>query len=80
MSSVLQADLTVLVLKWRLLKYVFNADIEKKYRQMLIHSDQTRFQRILYRENPEVDVMDYELNMVTFGVNCAPNLAIRILI
>lgn len=50
------------------------------YRQILIHHDQTRYQRILFRKSPEVDIQDYELNTVTFGVNCAPYLAIRTLI
>lgn len=79
-GPVLQADLTVLMLRWRLFRYVFNADIEKMYRQILIHPDQTPFQRILFRNNPEVDIKDFELNTVTFGVNCAPYLAIRTLI
>ena len=32
----LQSDLTILILRWRLFRYVFNADIEKMYREMLI--------------------------------------------
>ncbi|XP_065365492.1 uncharacterized protein LOC135958516 [Calliphora vicina] len=79
-GPVLQADLTVLILQWRLFRYVFNADIEKMYRQILIHPEQTQFQRIFYRNNPEADIKDYELNTVTFGVNCAPYLAIRTLL
>lgn len=79
-GPVLQADLMVLILRWRLFRYVFNADIEKMYRQILIHPDQTPFQRILFRDNPEDDVQDYELNTVTFGVNCAPYLALRTLL
>ncbi|XP_044317455.1 uncharacterized protein LOC123038061 [Drosophila rhopaloa] len=51
-------------------KYVFNADITKMYRQILVHSDHTRFQRILFRDK-EGKLCDYELNTVTFGVNCA---------
>ncbi|XP_037813774.1 uncharacterized protein LOC119604939 [Lucilia sericata] len=79
-GPVLQADLTVLILQWRLFRYVFNADIEKMYRQILIHPEQTQFQRVWYRCNPEADIKDYELNTVTFGVNCAPYLAIRTLL
>ncbi|XP_049315772.1 uncharacterized protein LOC125779173 [Bactrocera dorsalis] len=30
-GPVLQADLTILILRWRLFKYVFNSDIEKMY-------------------------------------------------
>ncbi|XP_065354490.1 uncharacterized protein LOC135948964 [Calliphora vicina] len=34
-GTVLQQDLTVLITRWRLFKYIFNADIEKMYRQIL---------------------------------------------
>ncbi|XP_070068143.1 uncharacterized protein [Drosophila takahashii] len=70
--------LTTQILKWRFFKYVFNADITKMYRQILVHPDHTRFQRILCRDK-EGKLCDYELNTVTFGVNCAPILAIRVL-
>ena len=75
----LQMDLTLLVLRWRLFQYVFNADIEKMYRQILIEPSQTSFQRILFRESKDLKLRDYELKTVTFGVNCAPYLAIRTL-
>ncbi|XP_070075733.1 uncharacterized protein [Drosophila takahashii] len=77
-SPVLQSDLTTQILKWRFFRYVFNADITKMYRQILVHPDHTRFQRILCRDK-EGKLCDYELNTVTFGVNCAPFLAIRVL-
>ncbi|XP_073820648.1 uncharacterized protein [Musca autumnalis] len=48
-GPVLQSDLTTLLLKWRLFRYVFNEDIEKIYRQILVHSDHTLFQRVLFR-------------------------------
>ncbi|XP_012162275.1 uncharacterized protein LOC105665488 [Ceratitis capitata] len=79
-GPVLQADLIALILKWRFFKYVFNADIEKMYRQILLHPKDTRFHRILFRESVEEELMDYELQTVTFGVNCAPYLAIRTLL
>ncbi|XP_017478255.1 PREDICTED: uncharacterized protein LOC108368027 [Rhagoletis zephyria] len=53
----LQPDLMFLMLQWRTHRFVFNGDIEKMYRQILIH--------------------DYNLKTVTFGVNCAPYIAIR---
>jgi len=77
-GPVLQSDLTTQILKWRFFKYVFNLHITKMYRQILVHSDHTRFQRILFRDK-EGKLCDYELDTVTFGVNCAPFLAIRVL-
>ncbi|XP_044778557.1 uncharacterized protein LOC123327126 [Drosophila simulans] len=66
------------VLKWRYFQYVFSADITKMYRQIWVDPKHTPFQRILFR-NKEGDIRDFELKTVTFGVNCAPFLAIRVL-
>lgn len=41
--------------------------------------DHTRFQRIVYRSDPIESIQDFELNTVTFGVNCDPFLVIRTL-
>ncbi|XP_073811694.1 uncharacterized protein [Musca autumnalis] len=79
-GPVLQNDLTTLILKWRLFRFVFNAAIQKMYRQILVHSDHTPFQRIVFRNHPGEIIQDFELQTVTFGVNCAPYLAIRTLL
>ncbi|XP_051858132.1 uncharacterized protein LOC127565087 [Drosophila albomicans] len=77
-GPILQSDLTIQILKWRFFKFVFNADITKMYRQILVDPNHTRFQRLLFR-TPDEKLCDFELNTVTFGVNCAPYLAIRVL-
>ncbi|XP_046808394.1 uncharacterized protein LOC111688723 [Lucilia cuprina] len=79
-GPVLQQDLTVLITRWRLFKYVFNADIEKMYRQILVNPQHTPYQRILFRSSSEKEPQDFELQTVTFGVNCAPYLAMRTLL
>ncbi|XP_036345831.1 uncharacterized protein LOC118755088 [Rhagoletis pomonella] len=79
-GPVLQADLPILILRWRLYKYVFNSDIEKMYRQILVHNNHTKYQRIIFRTNPNDPISLYELKTVTFGINCAPYLAIRTLL
>ncbi|XP_073814339.1 uncharacterized protein [Musca autumnalis] len=61
-------------------KYVFNGDIQKMYRQIFINEKDQQFQRILFRSSPLEKVEDYCLETVTFGVNCAPYLAIRTLL
>ncbi|XP_075161709.1 uncharacterized protein LOC142234459 [Haematobia irritans] len=76
----LQLDLTTIILRWRLYKHVFWGDIEKMYRQILVHKDDIQYQRILFRPSPGSMIKDYTLNTVTFGVNCAPYLAIRTII
>ncbi|XP_065362180.1 uncharacterized protein LOC135955751 [Calliphora vicina] len=79
-GPILQADLTILILRWRLFRYVYNSDIEKMYRQILVNPSHTPFQRIIFRNSPQDEPQDFELNTVTFGVNCAPYLAIRTLL
>ncbi|XP_075159825.1 uncharacterized protein LOC142232979 [Haematobia irritans] len=76
----LQLDLTSIILRWRLYRYVFCGDIEKMYRQILVHPNDVQYQRILFRPSPGQQIKDYTLNTVTFGINCAPYLAIRTLI
>ncbi|XP_046811894.1 uncharacterized protein LOC111689220, partial [Lucilia cuprina] len=79
-GPILQNDLTLLIIKWRFHRFVFNADIQKMYRQILVDKNHTPYQRILFRSNPNSPICDYELKTVTFGVNCAPYLAIRTLL
>lgn len=50
------------------------------YRQILLHDIDRPFQRILFRENSSGPIEDFELMTVTFGLNCAPYLAIRTLL
>ncbi|XP_073819973.1 uncharacterized protein [Musca autumnalis] len=79
-GPVLQKDIISIILNWRLYKYVFNADILKMYRQIQINPDHASFQRIIYRSSPDEDIKDYQLKTVTFGLNCAPYLALRTLL
>ncbi|XP_070137077.1 uncharacterized protein [Drosophila bipectinata] len=44
-GPVLQSDLTIQILKWRYFKFVFNADIEKMYRQIWVDPKHTPLQR-----------------------------------
>ena len=47
------------------------------YRQILVHQNDTILQRILWRDNPESEIKEYELLTVTFGTASAPYLAVR---
>ncbi|XP_075157511.1 uncharacterized protein LOC142230768 [Haematobia irritans] len=79
-GPILQQDLVLQILKWRFFKYVYCADVTKMYRQILLDKSQTQYQRILFRKSPTDPLEDFELLTVTFGVNCAPFLAIRTLL
>ncbi|XP_029163322.1 uncharacterized protein LOC114934776 [Nylanderia fulva] len=72
----LQVDLFNVLIWFRQFQYVFSADIEKMYRQIQVHPDDWRFQRIRW-SNSDKDVNSFELTTVTYGLACAPYLALR---
>jgi len=49
--------------------------MEKIYRQVKIHPDDGKFQRILWKNN-QGSIQTYELQTVTYGLGCAPYLAL----
>ncbi|XP_018393360.1 PREDICTED: uncharacterized protein LOC108772337, partial [Cyphomyrmex costatus] len=75
-----QQDLLSIVLRFRLHYIVFTADIQKMYRQVLIHPEDCLHQRILWRNNSQEIIRSYELNTITYGLSSAPYLATRTLI
>lgn len=75
----LQNDISNLILRFRIFPVVFTADICKMYRQILVLPEHRQFQHILWRSSIESPVCDYELKTVTYGLSCAPYLAIRTL-
>lgn len=75
----IQDDIFTLIIRFRTHRYALTADIEKMYPQILIHPGDTRYQRILYRNNPMDKIKTFQLNTVTYGTSCAPFLAIRVL-
>lgn len=66
------------LLRWRRYPYVFSTDVEKMYRQILVHSED-RMQQILWRCKAQDNIQEYRLNTVTYGLVCAPFLAMRTL-
>ncbi|KAL0882691.1 hypothetical protein ABMA27_001114 [Loxostege sticticalis] len=75
----LQADLRHTVLRWRNHPIALIADVVKMYRQILVADDDVKYQRILWRDEPEEEIKEYELRTVTFGTASAPYLAVRAL-
>ncbi|XP_011697315.1 PREDICTED: uncharacterized protein LOC105455584 [Wasmannia auropunctata] len=65
------------VLRWRLHEFAMVADIEKMYRQVLVHPDDQDLQRILWRSQDDEPLQEFRLATVTYGLACAPYLAIR---
>ncbi|KMQ86943.1 hypothetical protein RF55_13931, partial [Lasius niger] len=71
--------LSDVLLRWRWHKYVLVTDIEKMYRQIIVHPEDRDWQRILWRHDVAGPVREYRLKTVTYGLACAPFLAIRTL-
>ncbi|XP_063911207.1 uncharacterized protein LOC135128239 [Zophobas morio] len=74
-----QNDIFDLIIRFRTYRFAFTADICKMYRQILIHPEDRRYQRILWRDDPTQPMQVYELNTVTYGMLSAPYAAIKCL-
>ncbi|XP_018400786.1 PREDICTED: uncharacterized protein LOC108778178 [Cyphomyrmex costatus] len=72
-------SLADVLLRWRLHKYVLAADVEKMFRQIQVHPEDRDLQRILWCHDEADEIRDYQLNTVTYGLACAPFLAMRTL-
>ncbi|XP_055622539.1 uncharacterized protein LOC129766108 [Toxorhynchites rutilus septentrionalis] len=75
----IQDTLVTIVLRFRFHNYVVSADIEKMYRQVLVHESDQPFQRILWRDDPVLPLKVFQLRTVTYGTSSAPFLATRVL-
>ncbi|XP_058448645.1 uncharacterized protein LOC131428617 [Malaya genurostris] len=74
-----QPTLLATVLNFRMHRYAMTADIEKMYRQILVHPEDRPLQQILWRQKESEAIKPYYLNTVTYGTSCAPFLATRTL-
>ncbi|UYV72617.1 hypothetical protein LAZ67_10000067 [Cordylochernes scorpioides] len=75
----LQKDIFPLLLRFRSHSIAISADITKMYRQILVHPEDTPYQRIIWRDESGQSLKEYELKTLTYGTSCAPFLAIRVL-
>jgi len=71
----IQDNLISHLIRFRVYKYVITADIEKMFRQIWLHEDDRRYQRLLWHENGEIQT--YQINTLVFGISSSPFLAIR---
>ncbi|UYV67935.1 hypothetical protein LAZ67_5002542, partial [Cordylochernes scorpioides] len=72
----LQHDIFNILVKFRTNPIAFTGDIEKMYRQIKVNSSDLDFQRIFWRNSPLESLLEYRLLTVTYGMSCAPYLAI----
>ncbi|KMQ86040.1 hypothetical protein RF55_15095 [Lasius niger] len=71
--------LTDVLLRWRWHRYVLATDVEKMYRQIVVHEEDRDLQRIFWRSDIKAEMSEFRLNTVTYGLACAPFLAVRTL-
>ncbi|XP_070072650.1 uncharacterized protein [Drosophila takahashii] len=74
----LQNDLGGVILNWRCYRYVFMADIQRMYRCIEMHPEDSQFQRIWWRDKTG-ELKEFRLTTVTFGTASAPYTAIRVI-
>ncbi|KMQ88503.1 pao retrotransposon peptidase superfamily [Lasius niger] len=72
----LQTDISEILLWTRTHKILFSTDIVKMFRQIAVQEDDWDLQRILWHGQDGRPVA-YRLTTVTYGLNCAPFLALR---
>jgi len=75
----LQQDIVDVMVGFRVHKVAFTTDICKMYRQIEVLPQYRRYQYNLWRESLQAAVKEYALNTVTYGINSAPYLALRVL-
>lgn len=75
----LQQDIVSILLRARFHAYLITADIRQMYRQILVRPEHRPYQRILWNSDFSKPAEIYQLNTVTYGLNCAPYLALRTL-
>lgn len=57
-----QSDLFPILIRFRRYKFVAIADIEKMYRQILVHPSQRALQKIVWRDNQDEKLLYFQLN------------------
>lgn len=72
----LQRDITDILLWTRTHRIMFSTDVVKMFRQISVHEDDWDLQRILWFDS-DGNLLTYKLTTVTYGLNCAPFLALR---
>lgn len=75
----LQEDIRSLIMRWRMKRVCYVADVKMMYRQILVTKDDQNLQRVLWRNNPNDEIKHYKLLRLTFGTASAPYLAVKTL-
>ncbi|XP_015119442.1 uncharacterized protein LOC107042772 [Diachasma alloeum] len=72
----LQSEIFGVITRWRRHRYVYSDDVTKSFRQILVYPEDPDLQRILWKNSSE-EIIEYQLNTVTYGTRSATYLASR---
>lgn len=72
-------DILDIILRFRLHKYIFTADIVKMFRNIFINPDHRPLQRLLWRDTKSDPLQCIQISTVVYGTKSAPYLACRTL-
>ncbi|XP_058801980.1 uncharacterized protein LOC131670408 [Phymastichus coffea] len=75
----LQGHIATIITRWRRHRYVFCADVQKMFRQILMDERDCHLQRIVWSPSSDLPAKHFVLRTVTYGTACAPYLALRTL-
>ena len=75
----LQSLIVDIITNVRRFQYVYSADVTKMFRQVLVHPEDRDKLRIIWRASRNDPIMEFRLNTITYGLDCAPWQAIRTL-
>ncbi|KAG8176534.1 hypothetical protein JTE90_020368 [Oedothorax gibbosus] len=75
----IQEKMANILLRWRLYKVEFTADITKMYRMINVAENHQDYQRIIWRDNNSQPIKHYRLTTATIGMEPSAFLAIRTL-
>lgn len=73
----LQDKLYEILLRWRLFRFVFSADIEKMFRQLLLNLNDVDFQRMLFRFEETEAIIEFTLLTVIYGFAFALHSSVK---
>lgn len=73
----LQGDLFEIILNFRLHAVALTADCRQMFMQIVVRASDRRFQKIVYRFDPQEPLLLYQFNRVCFGIKSSPFHALR---
>ncbi|XP_058798278.1 uncharacterized protein LOC131668263 [Phymastichus coffea] len=73
----LLGHISTILTRWRRHRYVFCADVQKMFRQVLIDDRDIHLQHIVWSPTAGLPLQHYALRTVTYGTACAPYLVLR---